>query len=362
MEQEINKSIYKKWWFWLILGSVLVVFVVILIMPTISKKRDESADNNRYLNNSSYQSAKECIEKALGKEKAKAIKEGKEQASTEEQKIIDDCNKNFNSKTSTEAEALTTFYPDTDQAPVLNFKWDGQIDTSRVTRYSPFGIWEDWKDYPEGVAYEPAQEMQFYLNTDKDAFSAVAPGIVVNSEVDKSKNSGIGLVTVRYGKYYSVTYYHIIPDKNIKVGAKVETGDRLGTMEKRQHQEWGEETWWEIGLQRYNPETKMIRTVNPYEYFNDADKKILDAIANAAKEYSPFWKTADGKRGWVVTGGCAFTQYTGGQEWWSSMDRLGYTPNGAIDQSEKDFIKSINPNWKSGDSEGRILGPNDKCK
>ena len=69
----------------MILGSALVVFVVIFIMSTISKKRDESADN-RYLNNSGYQSAKECIVKALGKEKAKAIKERKEQATAEEQK------------------------------------------------------------------------------------------------------------------------------------------------------------------------------------------------------------------------------------------------------------------------------------
>ena len=73
-------------------------------------------------------------------------------------------------------------YPDTDAAPVIELSWDGVLDPSDTTRYTPYGIWEGITKTPKGVTYEPANEMQFYIKTDADKLLAGVPGVVRNSQ------------------------------------------------------------------------------------------------------------------------------------------------------------------------------------
>ena len=249
----------------------------------------------------------------------------------------------------------SNFYPDTVDAPVLELKWDGEFNPKNITRITPYGVWEGWFDYNQGTAYEPANEMQFYMKTDVEKYLAVAPGIVVQNEIH---NSNVGLVTVRYGKNFAVNYCHIIPDEKLEIGQKIEAGDLLGKMEKRINPQYGEETWWEIQIVEYkNP---YIRTTAPYQYFSENSQKILDEAAKNPKEQNSFWETKPGGDAWTITEGCSWLKYA--PNWWSSFDRLGYVPDGAIDQKEEDFINSINTDWKVSDNQGRIIGPDDKCK
>ncbi|TSC93670.1 MAG: hypothetical protein CEN91_158 [Candidatus Berkelbacteria bacterium Licking1014_85] len=263
-------------------------------------------------------------------------------------------NKTVNKIIRTTKEKPTQFYPDTDNAPVLELKWDGKLDVKDVTRYTPYGVWEGWFDYEKGTAYEPANEMQFYIKTETDKYLAVAPGIVSQNE----QHGESGIFTVRYGRNFAVNYLHIIPDENLKVGQKIEIGDVVGKMEKKPHPDFGEETWWEIQVAEYKK--PYIRTVAPYQYFSAKSKKLLDEIVKNSKENNNLWITKTGGDAWTITGGCSWLQYS--SDWWSSFSRLGYTPDGAIDQSEEDFIASINPAWQVGDQQGRIIGPKDKCR
>lgn len=110
--------------------------------------------------------------------------------------------------------------------------------------------------------------MQFYMKTDESDFLAVAPGIVTQNETHGGSTE---LVSVRYGENYVVIYHHIIPDKNLKIGTKIETGDILGKMEKATNPTHGEETWWEIQLT--TKRDGIYRTLPPYDYFDQESQK-----------------------------------------------------------------------------------------
>lgn len=249
----------------------------------------------------------------------------------------------------------TEFYPSTASAPTLELSWDGTLDPIAVTRYTPYGIWEDWKQTSSGIAYEPANEMQFYVkNSGSPNYLAVAPGIITQKE---AFNGPVGNVAVRYGENFAVVYNHIIPAKDLSVGQKIEVGDVLGKLEKKTNPSMGEEAWWEIQVIKY--QQPYLRTVAPYQYFSATSKKLFDQIAANSKEKNNFW-TAKADDPWTIVDGCSWLKYT--QSWWTSFNKLGYTPKDAIEQSEEDFIKSVNPSWKVGDDQGRIIGPTDKCE
>lgn len=245
----------------------------------------------------------------------------------------------------------TNIYPDTQKAPVLELTWSGELDPKDATRYTPYGVWEAQMKYPEGVVYEPANEMQFYVQTDEEDYLAAAPGIVTQNELHGKS----GLITVRYGENYAITYLHIIPAKNLKTGTKVETGDILGKMEKMSNPTWSEETWWEIQVTK--KEGNKFRTMPPYNYFSKAGKEKLNAIAAASREKNHNWISAKGSNGWTVVDGCSWIKYTKEPSWWNS-NRFTFEESA---ETEEEFIGSLGLGWKVGDNQGRIIGPTDKC-
>ena len=241
-------------------------------------------------------------------------------------------------------------YPETAQAPLLQLTWPEDLNPKDAIRYTPYGIWENVQEHKEGMAYEPANEMQFYMSTNASDYLAVAPGIVTRSE---THGGVVGLVSVRYGEKYVVTYLHIIPDKSIKTGTKIETGDTIGKMQKMNNPYQGEETWWEIQL-TINRDG-LYRTLPPYDYFDKESQDLLDNIAENSKETGPGQSTK--KPYWTISEGCSWIKHTGVPEWWDS-NRFG----GPFQkESEKEFIKNINPDWKVADNQGNIIGPTDVC-
>ncbi len=317
MEQGSTNTFFKKYW-WVLLVLIISAIIIVLVIVNPPKKRGQGTGRNN--------------------EPAE--------------------NQNNSSREEKNGWETKTFYPNTEDAPTLDLKWSGTLDPTKATRYTPYGLWESLSEIDGKLAYEPAPEMQFYIKTDAADFLAVAPGVVVVNEVDRTKSSGIGLVTIRYGKNYSVTYFHIIPDKNLKVGQKVEAGDKIGLMEKRQHEQWGKETWWEISVTKYNPKTGYVRSSPPYDYFNTQSKAILDEIAKNSKEGI---KIGKGPNAWTITEGCSWVKYTKVPEWWVDFGRLGYKPAGAINQKEEEFVKALNSNWYPVEG-GRIVGPTDQCR
>ena len=249
-----------------------------------------------------------------------------------------------------EGEGTRKIYPEVTTAPVLILTWPEKLNPEDAIRYTPYGIWENTQEHKEGVAYEPANEMQFYMKTDASDFLAVAPGTVTRNETFENS---VGLVSVRYGENYVITYMHIIPDRNLKAGTKIETGDIIGKMEKMNNPYHGEETWWEIQLT--TKRDGLFRTLPPYDYFDEESREILDKIAENSKEVGPGESTE--KPYWTISEGCSWIKHTGAPEWWDSNRFGGFLQK----ESEKEFVKNIDPSWEVADERGNIIGPTDVC-
>mgnify|MGYP003987055771 CR=1 FL=1 len=235
------------------------------------------------------------------------------------------------------------YYPDTSNVPILELVWSGNLDPESVVRIGPYGEWEGQFVYPEGVAYEPANEMQFYVATDVSDYLAVAPGIVTQKNMS---NGNSGLVSVQYGRKYVVTYMHIFPRDDLRVGDKIEIVDILGKMEKRTHHLNDEETWWEIMLTVDND--GVYRTLPPYEYFSNDSKKLLDSILET--------KRSDNYLSWTIRTGCSWIKYVEGDSWWDSGRFQGLIGK----ESEQEFLDSLDLGWRKSEK-GRVIGPVDDC-
>lgn len=249
-----------------------------------------------------------------------------------------------------EGKKIDETFPGGSQAPVLKLTWPEDLNPEDATRYTPYGIWENTQEFEEGTAYEPANEMQFYIKTNASNYLAVAPGIVTQNE---THSGSVGLVSIKYGDNYVITYLHIIPSKDLKKGTKVETGDVIGKMEKAINPHHGEETWWEIQLSTNRD--GIYRTLPPYDYFDKESQEMLNNIAENSKEIRP-GETRE-KPYWTISKGCSWIKHTDAPEWWDS-NRFG-----SFDQkeSEKEFINNINPTWKVANNQGLIIGPTDDC-
>lgn len=239
------------------------------------------------------------------------------------------------------------FYPDTSEAPVLEFFWGPpDINLSQIVRTTPYGVWEGWFEADEGILYEPANEMQFYVASEKMPVRAVAPGIAIS--ITRDYQGGSGFLTVLYGRNYSITYHHVIeiPD-SLKEMDRIELGDTLGYTEMRPN-EGIMEAWWEIALNARRGD--VYRTLPPFEYFSEESQEKLQAIIDAT------WYGDETE--WTVTEGCSWIKYVG-KEWWTSSSRLGdFFGSG---ETTDDFLREKGLDWKEGDRYGRILGPTDSC-
>ncbi len=235
------------------------------------------------------------------------------------------------------------YYPDTYDAPVLELTWSGELDPKSVIRIGPYGEWEDQVVYPGGVAYEPANEMQFYVDTDVSDFLAVAPGVVTQKNIF---DNGVGSVSVQYGRKYAITYMHILPRFDLRVGDKIETGDLLGEMEERTYSLNNKETWWEIMLTMDN--NGIYRTLPPYDYFSENSKKLLDSILVVPRQ--------DDNISWTKRTGCSWIKYIEDDSWWDSGRFQG--PIGK--ESEQEFLDNLGLGWQKSEM-GRVIGPTDDC-
>ena len=257
-------------------------------------------------------------------------------------------------------------YPDTDEAPTLEFiSASPGIDLDKIIRLGPYGVWEGWEETEDGRLYEPANEMQFYVESEKLPVYAVAPGIV--GLVERNYEHQSGFITVLYGSDYSVVYHHLVDiPENIKSGKQIELGDQVGSTEIKRYTVdgnliteawWAQytnstetltEAWWEIALN--TKRDGVYRTLPPYEYFSEESKAILDSILEAA------WTKGVDETSWTVRTGCSWIQYVG-DEWPTSPSRLG--DFGFKTSDSKEFLAKVG--WKEGNEKGMVLGPTDEC-
>ena len=247
-------------------------------------------------------------------------------------------------------ELLYTIYPDTGDAPVLDLYWD-DLDLEDVTRTTPYGCWEGWVECDEGTAYEPANEMQFYVRTGRTPVHAVASGTVVLVEIGENN---IGFLTIRYGRNYSVTYHHL-EHIGLNEGGIIEAGEIVGYGEIRPDPVEPEfnETWWEIEVCAMRDD--QVMTVPPYDYFSDESKKQLDDILNNTIFD---WGVKGSPKTWTVTEGCSWVKYLSAPEWPASFIRLG------IETEEipiEDFFNENGLDWVEVEY-GRVIGPTDECR
>lgn len=223
----------------------------------------------------------------------------------------------------TRKSSPANIYPDTDQAPVLEFFWDGKLDADNIVRITPYGVLEGGEE-----RFEPAIEIQFYTKSFHDPVLAPAKGIITEM------HEGRASLTVRYGKNYGYTMHHIVDfPEDLKKGDKVEAGDLLGYTELRNGTGWWEV---ELNVKRGN----VYRTLPAYEYFSLESKNALDEILAAQSVYSfPSWtvrKSYTTDQGRVEK---SWIEIIGSDEWWASSQRIGYND---WDESEKDFMKANN--------------------
>lgn len=224
-------------------------------------------------------------------------------------------------------QMLYDVYPDTDDAPVLDFIWGTpDLDLNDIYRVTPYGVWEgaegDW---------EAANEMQFYMkNRDPDPVYAGCEGtlVVVSNEYT--------FISIRYGRNYGILYHHVVdfPD-NLEPGMRIERGDLLGYTENRDGL-----TWWEVEVDVIRGD--VFRTVPPIDYFSEESQQKLNDIVDASDIWpEDLWGVS---RTWTVTEGDSWIPYLDEPEWWSSAMKIGYD-DGDNFESQEDFIIANNMNF-----------------
>lgn len=324
--ESANNSFLKKNWLKITVAAVLVISIIVIgfitILPDAKPKPEQ----------------KSPPEEKVGKE-------------ADQQDI----------PTKEKDEAMYEFYPDTEEAPNLEFYWgkDKKSTPKNITRVTPYGAWEDWTDTKQGVLYEPAVEMQFYAADGPSPVYSAAAGTIITVERDyKTKGYTSGFVTMRYGKNYGIHYAHVVDiPKEITPGAKIESGTLIGYGERRPlpHDPSIIETWWEIELDV--KKGSVFRSLPPYDYFSQNSKKELQSILSSSQE----WSVIGSSKTWTVKTGCSWVKYFSKPEFWTTPERVGYFTT-AETETLNDFLKASKLTWKEGDQQGRVLGPKDKCR
>ena len=226
-------------------------------------------------------------------------------------------------------------YPDTDEAPVLEFLWGGAgLRPEDVVYVGPYGVWEG-----SGGVYEnePATEIEIHTVTSHDPVYAPCPGTVTYYT---RREDGEEVVAIRYGRNYVIIQHHLrdVPE-NIRPGVKVERGTLLGYTETMPN---GAGFWeMEMFVRRGN----VFRTRPPYDYFSQESKNRLDSYLNAVLERNP----GLGVTGWTVTGEGSWTKYLPAPEWWGDPYKAGYRTRDPEDL--EDFLSAHGLLWvlkKSG--------------
>lgn len=219
-------------------------------------------------------------------------------------------------------------YPDTDEAPVLDFIWGiPELEMDQIERVTPYGVWEG----AEGI-WEPAVEIQFYTKDRwHDPVYAACEGTLIDISTERQS------LVIRYGRNYGIVYHHIVDfPSSLKVGEKIERGDLIGYTEKKSGL-----GWWEIEVDVKRGD--VFRTVPPIDYFSEESQEKLNDILNGDDVwYENKWGA---NRTWTVTEGEeSWIKYLDEPEWWTSPFRVGYSHLiGA--ESLEDFVTAHNMTW-----------------
>lgn len=211
-QRELKKSIFYRFWFWAIIIAVLAgaaILLFVLLAPNTTKNSQNSANQNE-------QDIKKCIEEAIGKERARAIKGGA-QPTEEEQKAIDKCNGNMSTNSKKlSGEELSDDKPiKPSQRITITLPFDINDPPKRI---NPLGeTVEHWEGHP-GIDY---------LYDDKIAsFYAMADGEVKRVEDQGEK----GFMVCVYSSGYGYCFGHLKSvDPKVKVGTLVKQGQKIGT-------------------------------------------------------------------------------------------------------------------------------------
>lgn len=226
-----------------------------------------------------------------------------------------------------ESQMSYDVYPDTDDAPVLEFIWGTpDLDLSDIYRVTPYGVWEGGDEF-----WDPAQEMQFYIkNRDHDPVYAGCEGTLIIASNEH------GFVSIRYGRNYGIVYHHVVDfPGNLEPGMKIERGALLGYTEEKDGI-----SWWEVEIDVKRGD--VFRTVPPIDYFSEESQQKLNDIVNASDIwYDDLWGV---DRAWTVTEGDSWIPYLDEPEWWTTAMRIGYN-EGDNFESEEDFIIANNMNF-----------------
>lgn len=220
-------------------------------------------------------------------------------------------------------QMLYDAYPDTYDAPVLEFIWGTpDLDLSDIDRVTPYGVWEGGDDF-----WDPAQEMQFYTKDRwHDPVYAGCEGTLIDFSDDN------GLVIIRYGYNYGIVYHHVIDfPSSLSRGMVIERGTLIGYTEKLNGL-----GWWEIEVDVKRGD--VFRTVPPIDFFSEESQQQLNDILNASDIwYEDLWGT---NRSWTVTEEESWIPYLDEPEWWTSAYRVGYKVESP--ETEGDFIQANN--------------------
>lgn len=275
----IIKSIFKRWWFWVIAVVLLLGLVAVGINV-----------NNRH-----KYAPKEA---KVGENEGKAIHPPTEAP-------IDE-------KISEEKKSKLDIYPQTSEPPVLHMYWNtaktANIPLSEVNHIGRFGVWEGGGNTPGGfkLGKEPATEMEIHTNNKRQPIYALASGTLTELKIN---NDGVTEISIRYGTDYAAKYCHVVDyNKNLAVNSKIEAGDLLGYARWFQMTDQPSFGFWELELNKKVGEA--VRAVPAIDYFDAESKASLEKLP--AKFGFSGWVVDpnDKNAGWVA--------YVGKAEAWAS--------------------------------------------
>lgn len=153
-------------------------------------------------------------------------------------------------------------YPDTDQAPQLDFIWDDENIQQEIQNIGEYGGWEGAPNVEGELIFEYEDSQPIY---------AYAPGTVTHIH-DNTQ------ITLRYGENYAVTYFHLmqIPD-HLETGKKIEKGTLLGYTETLQDDGSEGLEFWEIAVMEKDDEG-LVWYLPPMQFFDEESLETLDSL------------------------------------------------------------------------------------
>ncbi len=219
-EDQTTKPFYKKWWVWVILIVLILGVGVIFVLAEPKNKKDKK-NGQPSQGTQNDVSAKECVENALGKEKAKSIKDGLEVVTAEEQKIIENCNKGQSDSVYQANESV--------QKPTEKITIILPFDTRHLPKnINPMGETVEHPDPPNPGGHPG---IDYIFNNEKG--EEIVPILAMaDGEVKRAEDEGPGkgsIVCINSGSYaYCFGHLKTI-DPSIKTGAPVKQGQKVGT-------------------------------------------------------------------------------------------------------------------------------------